>query len=496
MQMDNQQSYRRTSRKKNVDRLNDQLIPKPTEVNVADKMMSALTPKEHPFSSHMSRLAVFPSFFSSDDSESGFGSTSRAFLDSSVPNRVQNVILLSKTKGNPYRHEIIEAPVKTRKTPKGENYSLYYTKLKKGENQVSYTTSMKPFLPKPKSTRNILQSLQKKLWVTSYQVDYTGILPANPVKIVNFNEISDIDGIGPFSTSPVKRSFPERISVERPAHKVGIIHPTESGLKDISPNQNTAVRNQHGSQEITSIHDDGFPNQMGHSQVERRTFCTEEQRSELFPEIPHKQRIWNKSSAQEGRHKENCKVRFDESLTQESMSRRSQEGNAAQITERHLDLYSRPHSHTRMSRESRPAELNTKILVNGRKDEQTVENLHDCSSSQPFLVKNRSSHVEFLSGWSSEQEGMTERIELRHRALSPHSFPSVLQRTGSGNKSGPVAGAGSTVSLLELQNSFSKSDAQRNFNSSVTRTVVNLRDNVTSGKKHNFYGINCNYIHG
>lgn len=60
-------------------------------------MMSAVTPKEHPLSSHMSRLAVFPSFFPSDESESR--STSRAFLDSCVPNRVQNVILLSKTKG-------------------------------------------------------------------------------------------------------------------------------------------------------------------------------------------------------------------------------------------------------------------------------------------------------------------------------------------------------------------------------------------------------------
>ncbi|KAF6739618.1 uncharacterized protein FQA47_004899 [Oryzias melastigma] len=447
----------------------------------------------------MSRLAVFPSFFPSDESESR--STSRAFLDSCVPNRVQNVILLSKTKGNPYRHEIIEAPVRTRKTSKGENDSLDYAKLKKGENHAFYTTPMKPILPKPKqhdwymskSRRNMLQSLQKKLWVTSYQVDYTGIHPANPVKMVNFNETSDIDGIDPFSISLVKRSFPvssplkaEPSFVERPAHKVGIIHPTESGLRDISPNRNTAVMNQHGSQEITSIHDHvPLPSQMGHSQVERRTFCTEEQSSELFPEIPHKQRAWNKSSAHEGRHKENCKVRFDESLTQESKSQRSQEGNA-QIA----DLYSRPHSHTRMSRESRPAELNTKVLPNDRKEELTVVN------PQPVLAKNRSSHVEFVSGWSSEQEGMTERRQLRHRVPSPHSFHSVHQRTGSGNKAEPVARAALTVSLLELQNSFSKSDAQRNFNNSVTRTVVNLRDNVTSGKKHNFYGINCNYIHG
>lgn len=39
-----------------------------------------------------------------------------------------------------------------------------------------------------------------------YTVDlFLGIHPANPVKMVNFNETSDIDGIDPFSTSLVNR---------------------------------------------------------------------------------------------------------------------------------------------------------------------------------------------------------------------------------------------------------------------------------------------------
>lgn len=250
----------------------------------------------------------------------------------------------------------------------------------------------------------------------------------------------------------VKSSFPMSPPSNAKPRNISNISPTKSGPRDISPtpNQNTSVMSQHGSQEITSIHDDvPFPNQIGHRQVQRRTCCTEEQHSELFPEIPHKHRAQNKSPAHEGRHKED---RFDENLIQESKSQRSQEGHAAQSTD---------------------AEW----------------------CCQPVSSKNRSSHVDFLSGWSSEEE-MTERRELRHSVSSPCSFPSVLQRTGSGNKPRPLAGASSTVSLLELQNSFSKSEAHRNFNSSVTRTVMNLRDNVTSGKKHNFYGINCNLIHG
>ena len=50
--------------------------------------------------------------------------------------------------------------------------------------------------------------------------------------------------------------------------------------------------------------------------------------------------------------------------------------------------------------------------------------------------------------------------------------------------------------LLELQESFSKSEAHRGFNGSITPALVNLRDNVAVGRKHNFHGINCYYYHG
>lgn len=50
--------------------------------------------------------------------------------------------------------------------------------------------------------------------------------------------------------------------------------------------------------------------------------------------------------------------------------------------------------------------------------------------------------------------------------------------------------------LLHLQNSFSKTAAHRSFNSSITYAVVNLNDNVVSGKKHHFFGINSCSLHG
>lgn len=86
-----------------------------------------------------------------------------------------------------------------------------------------------------------------------------------------------------------------------------------------------------------------------------------------------------------------------------------------------------------------------------------------------------------------EKEGSTEDRERLHS--TPNS--SILPRPPILPGIHPAA-----PGLLELQQSFSKSDAHKNFHSSVGQAAVNLRDNVVSGKKHNFFGINCNYLHG
>ncbi|XP_061676644.1 uncharacterized protein LOC133501144 [Syngnathoides biaculeatus] len=56
-------------------------------------------------------------------------------------------------------------------------------------------------------------------------------------------------------------------------------------------------------------------------------------------------------------------------------------------------------------------------------------------------------------------------------------------------------GEGDAGGLLGLQSSYSRSKAHRAFNSSINYKSLNLRDNVFVGKKHNFYGLNCNVIH-
>uniref|UniRef100_A0AAZ1XL66 Uncharacterized protein n=1 Tax=Oreochromis aureus TaxID=47969 RepID=A0AAZ1XL66_OREAU len=103
--------------------------------------------------------------------------------------------------GAPYRLESLETPLTTRKKAvmwTGEHGFFDHAKPAKGESQVFYPTPPKTVLPNPKlrnwdltlseRTSNILKNLEKTLWVTSYQMQYTGSGPANPLMTDDFKE--------------------------------------------------------------------------------------------------------------------------------------------------------------------------------------------------------------------------------------------------------------------------------------------------------------------
>ncbi|XP_013864223.1 uncharacterized protein C7orf31 [Austrofundulus limnaeus] len=341
------------SRKKSNVRLNDQLVPKPTDVNVVEKRIPNV--KEHPFSSHISRFAMFPSFCSPDDMERGVRAALRPFPNRHVSNRTPNVTLLSKTIGGPYRHEVSGTPLNTRRK------AVMWTGEFDGnpsqeEKRGFYPAPTKTILPNPKlrdwdvtlseRTSNMLKNLERTLWVTSYQMHYTGSGPANPLKTDDFNErIRDLSGKNSHSAPLREQSYPV-----------------------------------------------------------------------FVPSRPKEER------------KQWSNVQFDEAPSQQSESQTLKVGPSDQTSSR---------------------------------------------SHRPLV---------FI-----EQEGQMEDGELLHSA--PNS--SILPRPPILPGIHPAA-----PGLLELQQSFSKSDAHKNFHGSVRQAAVNLRDNVVSGKKHNFFGINCNYIHG
>uniref|UniRef100_A0A8C9X6Z2 Uncharacterized protein n=1 Tax=Sander lucioperca TaxID=283035 RepID=A0A8C9X6Z2_SANLU len=367
-----QKRYYNTGRKKSKVRLNDQ-----------EKMIKIATPKEHPYSSHISKFAMFPSFSSPDDPKTGVRAASQPFLNPLIPNSAPDITLLSKTIGSPYRHEVLETTINTRKKAVMWTGEHGFCDPLKGENQVFYPTPPKTVLPNPKlrdwdlsiseRTSNMLKNLERTQWLTSYQMHHTGSGPTNPLKIDDFKDkICDITGM-----------------------------------------------NSHTAPLVESL----------------RTFATE----------------------------------------------------------RPLDLYNCPPSQEEMEVNKKKSLIELYVNDEPSSKMQYYKAGRNVSSiSQSSVAKDLAgieSNVELSLRASSEQEKLAKGREPPHSISNPCILPRM-------DRVGNVGREGAALRLLDLQNSFSKTKAHRNFNSSITRAAVNLRDNVVTGKKHDFYGINCYYLHG
>ncbi|XP_053288317.1 uncharacterized protein C7orf31 [Pleuronectes platessa] len=459
--------YTNTGRKKSKDRLNDQLIPKPTDINVAEKISQIRTPREHPYSSHISRFAMFPSFQSPDDPVTGVRAASQPYPSLLIPNSAPDITLQSKTFGGPYRHEILETPVKTKQKAvrwKGEHSFWDKSNPSKGENQVFYPTPPKTVLPNPKlrdwdlslseRTSNMLKNLERTHWITSYQMDYNGSGPDNSLKVDDVEEkmrlsgkISDTAALSERSYPVFVPSKPKHACRRRQGSHVGrsTCSPTAAELLNTSSARQqgaaTAIINQLRPQEITAQHNEAPDlNPKGHS------WSFGAQRDEPSQGASRRQQTVSKSSDEDG-ERGHCKVLFDENITQVSMSQNNQEAKRSQ---------------------------------------------------QNFQVAGIDSLTESLSRASSELEKPAEGRELAHGISNPDILPRprILPGIRPGHSAGTTGGENAALCLLDLQNSFSKTAAHRRFNNSITRAAVDLRDNVVTGRQHNFYGINGCYLHG
>lgn len=265
--------------------------------------------------------------------------------------------------------------------------------------------------------------------------------------------------------------------------------PTAAELLNPSP----ATLHRHRPQEIIAKHNEAPDlNPKGHSQSGKSTGSTEAESAQLSQETLPKQQNEHKSSVYESRERERYKVQFDETLMQVSVSQNSQEAN----TEQPLDLYN-------SSVSQREIDINREKSLTEHCEKQYFKAGRNVeySHSQSAVAENQAgidSHTELLSSATSEQEKPAENRKLSCSISNPCCLPrpQVLPGIHPMDRVWTVGRESAVLGLLDLQNSFSKSEAHRDFNSSTTHAAVNLRDNVATGKKHDFYGINCYYLHG
>ncbi|XP_055020070.1 uncharacterized protein LOC129411868 [Boleophthalmus pectinirostris] len=413
-------------RKSNL-RLNDQIIPKPTDINMGEKILKVPTPKEHPYASHIPRYSLFPSYGSS----AGSIKEEQRDIHSTVPNSAPDVTLLSKTKGNAYRHELLKPPSKKAVTWAEEDTGFFeYPKPIKGESQVFYPTPTKLMNPKPKhdllpitdKTSKILTNLEQTHWLTSYQMHYSGYEKGNlkmdyrqkhtrqrnsytapqrvkPTDFLSSTLTDDSSRINDVSTGMIGPTAPLPATYQPPLHRAASAATLPWKPQESSVNCNEAPES----------------NQRGHSLPEHSGGLAHAHSNDLSHGASLRQRR-GLESEENGTQTHPCR--------QETSHNR---GTERPLLDGNLNLNS----------------LSKDV---GNLHPNDVMRLNSCAFPRPPVL--------------------------------PRIQPLSRER------------------LRELQDSYSKTQVHHRFNHSIPHTPVNLRDNICTGRRHNFYGVNAFYLHG
>ncbi|KAI9536554.1 hypothetical protein NQZ68_032349 [Dissostichus eleginoides] len=241
-----------------------------------EKMIKIAIPKSHPYSSHISKFAMFPSYRCPDDPETGVRAASQPFLNPLMPNSAPGVTLLSKA------------------------IVLPNPKLRTLDLSISERTS------------NMLKNLERTHWVTSYQMHHTGSGPANPLKIDDFQEkICDITGMNSHNAPLRERSFPVFV----PSKPRGGCRRREASTCSTAAAERTNLSSApyQGTgrpQEITARYNEATdPNQKGHNQSKYSSGSTKAWRTEPSQEVSPEQQNDGKLCLYEGEEREDCMSR-------------------------------------------------------------------------------------------------------------------------------------------------------------------------------------------
>ncbi|XP_058867366.1 uncharacterized protein C7orf31 isoform X3 [Acipenser ruthenus] len=412
-------------------------VPKPPDAELHEKQIRLRFPAEHPYQSHISRFAVFPNFKSPDDPDTGVRARNIQPIQPFTPAKAPDVIVLSKTRGGPYRHEIVEIPSASNK--KGliwpGQYGYYdFPKSAEGLKQVYYPKPPKTMAPNaslrsweatlPEKTVNMLKNLERSQWLTSYKLNYTGSGPMNPVQLDDYHEkiIADVTGeINPYTAELKERSCPV-FSPPRPQE--GRYYRLLQGHRRLEP----------------------------HPTENTKGVCVNEARSQ--------------SCEPEGQY-----IALDMKQPTERPRSVGFERTEEEVQPPRPDVcYEDPPS--------------------SGKEHYTV-GPNPFSLRQPYL-------------WSSFKNPSHWKEPISEALLQDAVYPSTFhlteceQRPTSVRLHAAIKGSGSEVprpqsAILKLQDSFTKSGAHRRFHEAIKGEMMDLRENIHTGRRHQFFGFNSYY---
>ncbi|GAB1290816.1 Uncharacterized protein C7orf31 homolog [Apodemus speciosus] len=237
-------------------------LPKPPNSAVGE--ICSAYPIEHPYHTHISRGAVFPTFTSPKDLYTGVKARTQQPFPPTVPTKAYDTTVL-KSRGNPYRCELLDFPMDSKKkaltwpgqgvyydasstdnaedkeclllllriqfvsqhpplpvtpVPSDPTPSSGFPKCAEKNKPVFYPKPPKTFAPNsslnPWDTMtsakdaNIQRNLEKSHWLTSYNHDFTGLGPMSPLELDDYHEkeLAELTGQIGFDPQPQEKFHP------------------------------------------------------------------------------------------------------------------------------------------------------------------------------------------------------------------------------------------------------------------------------------------------
>ncbi|XP_077993001.1 uncharacterized protein LOC144447016 [Glandiceps talaboti] len=193
------QYYDLTALKRSNIRSNDELVPRPQTIDMTKMKINKPFPAEHPYASHQSKFALFPTFGTSpDDPKTGVGAVNNLPLHPLQPAMPYDVVVEEKVKGHALRRETQALPKESEKKAlswPGDNF-YQLARSTYGGKQQYYPTPPKMVIPNHDArsldntlnprTATALRNVERSQWHTTYQRNFTGFGPANALSLDNY----------------------------------------------------------------------------------------------------------------------------------------------------------------------------------------------------------------------------------------------------------------------------------------------------------------------
>ncbi|XP_057640676.1 uncharacterized protein C7orf31 homolog [Chionomys nivalis] len=480
-----EQFYYLTQNKKSDVYGNDSLLPKPPNSTVGE--ICSPYPIEHPYHTHTSRGAMFPTFTSPKDLYTGIKARTQQPFPPTVPTKAYDTTVL-KTRGNPYRYELLDFPMDSKKkalTWPGQGVYYDFPKCVEKNKPVFYPKPPKTFAPNTSlnpwdavdsaKEANIQRNLEKSHWITSYAHDFTGLGPMSPLELDDYHEkeVAELTGQIGFDPQPQEKFHP---ALKPP-------RPLEGRIARL-------IQNQRPLEAMVQQGPPSCPDCTPRVLCAFHTFIpsTTEvmaMNDNLLPGITHKnQDIEEKIKEEQGLMSTytlptRCPRKEMSSLFDlTSLPKITDTKKTDDLYWRQLEVKPLPVSHSKSNHY-----IDYEPLKSAFRDPYTTcQNAVRLSKSN--ILCNKTDMDDFaFDNFISKPEFLGMDMESNEETRPILGW---IPNAGVPNPQ---------TNLLDLRNSFSKSMTQKHFHDSIQEEQKDLRDKINCGMRHQFYGHNAHYFY-